>query len=44
MMLFTVSLEEPEGFKSDALGVERGREIEAFKNAQTFKVVKKNDD
>jgi len=30
--LFAVSLEEPEGFVSDAIGIERGKQIEEFKN------------
>jgi hypothetical protein len=35
--LFAASLdEEPEGFQSDAIGVERGRQIEAFKNKRNL--------
>ena len=30
--LFTVSLDEPEGFACDEIGIPRGRAIEAFKN------------
>lgn len=44
MMLFAAGMDAPEGFKSEALGVEKGREIEALKNAQTFRIVSKNDD
>ena len=44
MMLFSSGLDAPEGFKSEASGVQKGREVEAFKNAQSFRIVKKNDD
>ena len=32
MALFRAGLKPPKGFKSSAQGVERGRQIEAFKN------------
>lgn len=38
-MLYVAGLDEPEGFRSDAKGVERGRLVEAFKNAQALKIV-----
>ena len=44
-MLFTASLDTPEGYVCDgSIGIEKGRKIEAFKTAQTLKVVSENDD
>ena len=44
-MLFAAGLDTPEGFVCDgSIGIEKGRKVEAYKNALTVRIVSKNDD
>lgn len=42
--LFAVSLESPEGFVSEAVGIERGKQIEKFKNLNDCVGLSKKDE